>query len=152
MKRNTFLSILLTCLTLIMITSCSKKNDDTPIVADTLELLTDKNWVEQNLSFSEAGHDETAAYSLIYGDISVFFNANGTYFVNSQNYGILTEGTWVISEDQTMLTATDTNTSNVFNITIVSISSSSLGLQFMYTYNNGLINVNVFIEGTFVPA
>jgi len=135
-----------------MITSCSKKNDDTPIVADTLELLTDKNWVEQNLSFSEAGHDETAAYSLIYGDISVFFNANGTYFVNSQNYGILTEGTWVISEDQTMLTATDTNTSNVFNITIVSISSSSLGLQFMYTYNNGLINVNVFIEGTFVPA
>lgn len=150
MKRKTFLMILASCF-IIIFTSCSKDDNETPInIAENVELLTSTDWVEQNLTFSEGGHDETAAYNLIYGDLSVSFNSNGTYIVNSQNYGILTQGTWTINESQTILTAVDTN-SNEFNITIVSISSSILNLQFMYTYNDGVINIDVFIQGAFVP-
>lgn len=152
MRNNIFLSILLSSIIILTIASCDKKNDDNPVVVpDTLELLTDKEWVEQNISYFEAGHDETQTYSLIFGNLTVQFNGNGTYFVNSQNQGILTEGTWIINEDQTLLTLTDTN-STIFNITIVTISNTSLGLQFIYVYNNGLINVNVLIEGTFIPS
>jgi len=153
MKKNAFLSILLTCLTIVILTSCSKKNDDTPIVIpDKVDLLTATSWIEQNLAFSEAGHDKTAIYNGIYGDLSVNFNADGTYSVTSEKLSLLTSGTWTINESQTVLTATDTNNSYVFNLTIVSLSSTSLGLQFTYTYFNGSINVAVFIEGTFVPA
>jgi len=151
MKKNTFISIILSSLIILTITSCDKKDDNQVVAPDTLELLTDKDWLEQDISYFETGHDETETYNLIFGGLTVQFNGNGTYFVNSQNLGILSEGNWVINEEQTLLTLTDTN-STVINITIVSISSSSLGLQFMYTYDNGLINISVLIEGTFVPA
>lgn len=152
MKKKKILSILLSSLIILTISSCDKKDDDNPVVIpDTLELLTDIDWVEHNISYFETGHDETDKYSLIFGDLTIQFNGNGTYFINSQNLGILTEGTWVINEDQTLLTLTDTN-STIFNITIVTISNTSLGLQFIYVYNNGLININVSIEGTFIAA
>lgn len=151
MKKNIFLSILLSCLTIILITSCSKKNDDTPVITDNEELLTSTSWVEQNLTFTEAGQDKTSIYNSTYGDLSVNFNADGTYSVTSENYSVLTSGTWTIDESKTTLTATDIN-SAVFNITIVSISGTSLELRFTYLYNNGFINVAVTIEGTFIPS
>jgi len=150
MKKIGFLTTLVLCLSLVIITSC-KKDDDAESEVIT-NLLTANAWTEESVTFAEDGIDETAFYTDYFGELSSNFLSNGTYSVNSENFGAISAGNWVINEDHTTLTLTESGEgATVYIMTIVSISNTSLHLTYNYSRDFGMAHYNIDVDVTMIP-
>lgn len=152
MKKYSSLIILVLTISFLSTTSCQKRFNLDPEEEEKEEttvtkMLTETAWVEKSLSFTDEGLDVTSVYSLQLGALAVNFDTDGTYAITSANLGIISSGTWVINNSNTVVTVTDSN-SNIITITIISITSTELNLQFTFI-STGTINLTVDISGTF---
>lgn len=149
MKKYSSLIILVLTISFIFTTSCQKRFNVDPEeeLSPIVKMLTETAWVEKSLSFTDEGSDVTSAYSIQFGDLAVNFYTDGTYAITSTNLGIISSGTWVINNSNTVVTVTDSN-NNIITITIISITYTELNLQFTFI-STGTINITVDISGTF---
>lgn len=152
MKKYSSYIILVLTISFLSTTSCQKRFNIEPEeeLSPVVIMLTETAWTEKSLSFTDEGLDVTSDYSIQFGDLSVNFDTDGTYSITSTELGIISAGTWVINNSNTVVTVTDSN-DNIITITIISISSTELNLQFTFT-STGTINITVDISGTFSAA
>ncbi|MCX6204935.1 MAG: DUF5004 domain-containing protein [Bacteroidetes bacterium] len=144
MKHNFKTTIgTITIVALLIISACSKGGDsaNTPTASKTT-LLTSSDWgivgVQQKVVSASVWTDNYASMKACEKDNRVIFKANGSYETNegatkcsASDPQILESGTWSLTQNETMLVIQATNSSQIMNATIETLTTSSL--IFSYT-------------------